>query len=122
MRKSIRRFTVDAHIVFEIFALQLANGLFEQLHVHLEADRVDLPALLAAKKVSCAANFEVERGDAEPAPQIAELLDGGEPLARDGRQRFFGRNQQIRKGRAIAATHASAQLIELRQAHTDRRD
>ena len=39
-----------------------------------------------------------ERGDAEPAPQIAELLDGGQPLARYRREPLFGGNEQVRVG------------------------
>ena len=110
-----------AHVVFEILALQLADRLFEQLHVHLEADRVDVTALLAAEQVAGAANLEVERGHAEAAAQIAELLDRRQPLARHRRQRLFRRNQQIGVGRPIAAADAAAQLIQLRRDRSDRR-
>ena len=105
-----------AHVVLELLALELADGLLEQLHVHLEADGVDLPALLAAEQVAGAANLEVERGDAEAAAEIAELLDRREPLLRDRRQVVLRRNQQIRVGRPIGSADAAAQLIELRQA------
>ena len=103
MRKSMPQVDRRAHIVFEIFALELADGFFEQLHVHLEADGVDVTALLAAEEVAGAANLEVERGHAEAAAQIAELLDRREPLARDRRQRFLRRNQQVGVGRPVAA-------------------
>ena len=56
-------------------ALELADGLLEHRRVHLEADGVDLSALLAAEQVAGAADFEVERGDAESAAEVAELLD-----------------------------------------------
>ena len=105
-----------AHVVFDVLALQLAHGFLEQLHVHLEADGIDVPALLTAEQIARAANLEVERGHAEAAAEIAELLDGGEPLARDRRQRFLRRNQQIRVRRPIRPANTAAQLIELRQA------
>ena len=100
IRRSTRRFTVARCVVLELFALELADRLLEQLHVHLEADGIDVPALLAAEQVAGAANLEVERGDAEPAAQIAELLDRGQPLLRDRRQVVFRRNQQVRVRRA----------------------
>ena len=64
---------------------RLASGgdvlpVLEQLHVHLEADGLDVPALLAAEQVAGAANLEVERRDAEAAAEIAELLDRRQPL------------------------------------------
>ena len=105
-----------ADVVFELLALELAHGLLEQLHVHLEADGVDLPALLAAEQVAGAANLEVERRDAEAAAEIAELLDRRQPLLRDRRQVVFGRNQQVGVRRPIGSPDAAAQLIELRQA------
>ena len=78
-------------------------------------DGFDVAALLAAEEVAGAANLEVERRDAEPAAEIAELADGREPLLRDRRQRVFRRHQQVRVRAAIGASDAPAQLIELRQ-------
>jgi hypothetical protein len=43
-----------------------------------------LSALLATQQVAGAADFQVERGDAEATAEIAELLDGREALLRDG--------------------------------------
>src|SRR6185436_14160367 len=37
---------VGPDIVLDLLALQLLDGLFEELHVHVEADRLDLAALL----------------------------------------------------------------------------
>ena len=85
-----------ADVVFDFFALQLANGLFEQLHIHLEADRIDVTALLTAQQVAGAAYLEVERRNTESAAEIAELFDRGQTLASDWRQRFLRRDQQIR--------------------------
>jgi len=63
-------------------------------------------ALLAAKQVAGAANFKIERGDAKPAAEIAELLDGREALLRDRRQVVLWRNQQVRVGRPIRPADA----------------
>ena len=74
-----------------------------------------MAALLAAEQVAGAADLEVERRDAEPAAQIAELLDRGQALLGDRRQVVFRRNQQVRVGRPIGPADAAAQLIQLRQ-------
>src|SRR5439155_26767887 len=104
-----------AHLVLELLALQLLDRLLEQLHVPLEAERIDVAALLAAEEISGAADFEIERRDAETAAEIAELLDRRQPLLRDRRQIVFGRNQQVRVRGTIGSSDPSAQLIELRQ-------
>ena len=105
-----------ARLVLDLLALQLADGLLEQLHVHLEADRLDVAALLAAEQVARAANLEVERRHAEPAAEVGELADGREPLPRHRRQRVARRDQQVRVGRPVGPPDAPAQLVELRQA------
>ena len=116
---SIRRSTpqIDRRpqIVVDRLALQLANRLFEQLHVHLEADRLDVAALLAAEQIPGAADLEIERRHAEAAAEIAELLDRRQPLLRDRREVVLGRNQQVRVGGPIRPADAAAQLIELRE-------
>ena len=94
---------------------ELLDRLLEELHVHVEADRVDLPALLAAEQVAGAADLEVERGDAEAAAEIAELADRRQPLLGDRRQVVFRRDQQVGVSAAIRAPDAPAQLIELRK-------
>src|SRR5205085_7926977 len=102
-----------AQVVLDLLAFQLTDRLLEQLHVHLEANGVDLAALLAAEQVAGAADFEVERGDPESAAEIAELLDRGEAFLRDRRQIVFRRNQQIRVRGPIRSADAAAQLVEL---------
>src|SRR5207244_2614997 len=70
-------------VVLELFTLELPDRLLEELHVHLEANRIDLPALLAAQQIAGAANLEVERRDAEAAAEVAELFDRRQPFLRD---------------------------------------
>ena len=69
-----------AHLVFDLLPLQLPHGLVEQLHIEVEPDRFDVPALFPSEQVARAANLEVERRDPEPAAQVAELPNRGEPL------------------------------------------
>ena len=79
----------------DLFALQLAHGLLQQAHVHIEADGVDMAVLLAAQQIARAAQFQIERGDLEPGAQIAELLQRRQALAGDLRQFGIRRDQQI---------------------------
>ena len=108
-------------IVLELFALQLANGLLEELHDISNPSDLDVAALLAAEQVAGAADLEVERGDAEPAAQIAELLDRGEPLLGHRRQVVLRRNQQVGVRGPIRPADAAAQLIAAATARSDRR-
>ncbi len=48
-----------------LLALQLLHRLVQQPHVRVEADRGDVPVLLAAQQVARAAQFQIERGDLE---------------------------------------------------------
>ena len=116
MRNSTPEVDGRAPIVLEIFALEFANRLLEELGVHLEADRLDVPALLAAEQVAGAADLEVERRDAEAAAERAELLDRRKPLARHLRQRVHGRDQQVRVRTPIRPADATAQLVQLTEA------
>ena len=77
---------------------QLGDGAFQHLAVQVEADGLDVAVLLAAEHVAGAAEFEVERGDAEARAEFAEFLHGGEALAGDIGERGLGRNEQIGVG------------------------
>src|SRR5262249_14648024 len=67
-------------VLFDFLAFEFAYGLFEQLHVQLEPERVDVAALLSAQQVAGASYLEIEGRHAEAAPEIAELLDGSQSL------------------------------------------
>ena len=116
MRISSPRLSAEWISGHDLFALQFAHGLVEQAHVGIEAHRVDVAVLLAAQQVAGAAQLQIERGDLEARAQIAELLERGQPLARDFGQFGIGRHQQIGIGAAVGAAHAAAQLVELRKA------
>ena len=77
------RFSAGMHLQRHLLALQLLHRLFQQLHVHVETDRVDVPVLLAAQQVARAAQFQVQRRDLEARAQVGELLQRRQPLARD---------------------------------------
>ena len=100
----------------DLLALQFADGFVEQADVGVEADRVDVAVLLAAQQVAGAAQFQIERGDLEAGAQVAEFLEGGQALAGDLGQLGVGRDQQVGIGAAVRPAHASAQLIQLREA------
>src|SRR5205823_6536133 len=52
-----------ADLVLYLLALQLLDRLLEELHIHVESDRLDVSALLAAEQIACPADLEVERRD-----------------------------------------------------------
>ena len=74
---------LDRRALDALLAFEPADRFFEHGGVHLEADGVDVAALLAAEQVAGAADFEVERGDPEAGAEVAELLDRGEAAAGD---------------------------------------
>ena len=84
----------------DLLALQLAHGLFQQAHVRVEADRVDVPVLLAAQQIAGAAQLQIERGDLEAGAQVAEFLERRQPLARDLGQLRVGLEPADRRRRA----------------------
>src|SRR5205814_3436324 len=104
-----------ADLVLYLLALQLLDRLLEELHIHVESDRLDVSALLAAEQIACPADLEVERRDTEAAAEVAELPDRGQPLLRNRRERLLRRDQKVGIGAAVRATDPSAELIELRQ-------
>ena len=56
---------------------------------------------IATEEIAGTSDLEVQRGHAEPAAKITELLDRGEALARHGRQRLLWRHEQVRIGGPI---------------------
>ena len=97
-------------------ALQLAHRALQHGGVELEAHGLDVSALLAAQQIAGAAQLQVERRDLEARAQVAELFQRRQPASRQVGQVAVGRNQQVRIGAAVGAAHASAQLVQLRQA------
>ena len=62
------------------------------------------------------ADFKVVHGKVKAASQIFEVLNGVQALLGIFGNRFFARSHQIRIGLMVAAAHASAQLVQLREA------
>ena len=97
-------------------AAQFGDRMLQHLHVGLDADLRDMTALLGAKQVTRATDLQVAGGDPETRPELRELADRQEPLARLCRQHGIRRRQQIAVAQLIAAAHPAPQLVELRQA------
>ncbi len=97
------------------FALHLVDGFFEHRRVHLEADGLDVAALLATEHVAGTAELEVECGDFEAGAEIGELLERGQAAARDLGQLGVRRDEQVGVGAAIGASDAASELVQLAQ-------
>ena len=95
--------------------LSFLHLFFQHGGVELESDGLDVAGLLAAEHVARAAQLEVERGDLEAGAEVGELLERGQASARDLGQLGRGRDEEVSVGAAIAAAHAAAELVELRQ-------
>ena len=100
------------------FALHFTDGTVEHLGIKFETDGFDVPALLAAQKIACATQLEIERGDFEPCSEIRKFFQRRQPATCDGSEFGFSRHQQVGIGAAVRAAHAAAQLVKLREAQT----
>ncbi len=65
------------------FPAQFLHRPLQELAIEIEAHGLDMPMLFPPQQVAGAADFQVERGDAEPRPQVAEFADGRQAFARD---------------------------------------
>ncbi len=92
-------------------ALQFAHRALQHGGVELEADGFNVSTLLAAEQVTCAAQFQIERGNLEARAEVAELLQSRQPAPRKVGQIAVRRNQQVRIRAAIGAADAPAQLV-----------
>ena len=79
-------------------ALQRRHRLLQQLHVQIEPQAHDEPALLGPQQVAGAADLQVLERDLEPHTQVVELLDHPQPLLGVLGQHAPRRHQQIREG------------------------
>jgi hypothetical protein len=100
----------------EVFVLQFAYGLFQDLVVGLEADVVDEAALFRAEQVARATDVQVLHGDVDAAAQVAELLDGLQAFAAEVGQQVRAGCEQVAVGLLVAAAHATAQLVQIAEA------
>src|SRR6266498_3442290 len=105
-----------ARAVPRLLALQLQDGLLEELDVQVQADGLDVAALLAPQQVARPPQLEVQGRDAEARPQVRELADGGQALPRDLGEHGVGRDEKIGEGSPVGAPDAAPELVELGQA------
>ena len=61
--------------------LQRRDRALQHVHVHREADLLDLAALLLAEQLAGAADLQVVRGQHEAGAEFLQRLDGLEALA-----------------------------------------
>ena len=97
-------------------AFFLADGVAEQLDVHIVADVGQVAVLLAAEDISGAAEFEVAHGNLEAGAELGELLDGGEAFLGDFAQGLAALVGEVGEGPARGAADSAADLVELREA------
>ena len=62
------------HFRLGLFALQGRYRPLHHLAVQIKTNRVDMPVLLSPKQIPGATEFQVERSDAEPAPNALNSL------------------------------------------------
>ena len=108
---------VDLHVRLRLrlAAARFVDRFGEQPHVQVEADRCDVPGLLGAEQVACAADLEVAKRDLQAAPQIGELTDRVQARVRLLGERAVGRVQEVRVRALVRAADAPAQLVQLRE-------
>ena len=90
----------------------------EELRVEIEANRRNVPRLLAAEQVARATNLKVGECQLESGAEVRRIEDCLEALARIIGERLFATIEQVAPGAATAATNATAQLIELSEAES----
>ena len=95
---------------------QLGHRLAEQPGVEVEADGVDVAALLGAEDVAGPAYLEVLHGDAEPGAEFRSGDDRLQPALRGLREPASALHEQVGVRALGAAADASAELVQLRQA------
>src|SRR5208282_6807912 len=81
--------------------------------VKFESDGFNVPALFSAQQITCAAQFQVKRRDFETRAEIGKFFQRCQASAGDRSNLDVRRDQQVRIGSAVRASHASAQLVEL---------
>ena len=96
-------------------ALELADGLVEQLHVVFEPDGLHGAVLLVPEEVPGPPDLQVLGGQTEARAELAELLEGLEPLSGQGRQLHMGRDQEIGVGLTGRPPDPPPELVELGQ-------
>ena len=73
-----------------ILAFHFADRAIQHLGVELEADGLDVAALLAAQQVAGSAQFQIESGNFEAGAQIGKFFQGRQTATCNGRQLVSG--------------------------------
>src|SRR5438270_107816 len=97
-------------------ALELGNGLVQELDVELEADCRDVARLLRPEQLAGAADLEVAHRDREAGAELGVVGERREPGARLRRQLARVRIEEVGVRGLVRAADPSADLVELREA------
>ncbi len=116
MQVDVRGDRQGAQQVGLLAGLERLHGLAQHLVVELEAHLQHVAALVLAQHLARAADFQVVHGEVEARTQLLHLLDGVQPLGGLLGQAIHVRHHQVGIGLVVAAAHAAAQLMQLRQA------
>src|SRR5205823_1732096 len=95
---------------------KMAHGVFQQLAIHLVADRGDVATLLRAQDVAGSADLQVAQGNLETCPQLGEFLDRLEPPGSRGREAAFRVQEQVGVSPVLVAANAATKLMQVSQA------
>ncbi len=94
-------------------ALQRFDRFLQPTQVHVVPHGVRVPRLLAAQQVARAADLQITQRDAVARPQIGMMLEHPQTFLGVGVEQVG--HHEVAVGAAVAAAHAPAQLIQLRQ-------
>ena len=95
---------------------QLGDGVLQHLLVELDADLLDMAALLVAQQVAAAPDVEVVAGQLEAGAQTVERLQHLQPLLGRQGQLLLDRGGQVGVGPGLRPADAAADLVQLGQA------
>ena len=84
--------------------------------IKIDTDQFHVPRLAFAQQVARTAHVEIAGADAEACPKAVERLKRAQPLERGVGNRGIAIGQQQDLPATAAASHAAAQLVQLRQA------
>ncbi len=121
MRRLIPRLSWVVARCGMLLAFQLVDRVLQHAGVHFKAHGLDMAALLPAQHIARTAQLEIERGDLEAGAEVGELLQRGQPPARDLGQLLLGGNQQVGIGAAVGSADPVPAAGRARRARGGRR-
>ena len=118
----VRQVRVDGKVDLDLgdlvrrLALELRHRLPDEPHIKVEADRRNVPGLLATEQVAGAPDLQVLHRHLHAGTEVGVLGDRGKPIVRLLGERAVRRIEEVRIGAVSAAADATAELMQLGQA------